>query len=573
MERLPASVRNWMITVALACGILCLCGGRPGIAVAQEQAPSSTDRRFPVKPSFETTRLTGPVLPDGTIDYLGAIIQPLKEGVTHENNAAVCLLRAFGPEYVDEPIRQGVLADLGLESLPIEGAYFVSLEDIQESVTPEERQSAPEMTLKLLAEPWRAGQYPHPLLADWVRKNRQPLKWIEAAAERSRFCLPLFPPDNLNDVPEFNGKHTLGCLGQSSALLLARASISVSEGQWEKAAADVLRVHRLARLLSRHKYMYAWVVANYLDVLAARADARLILSGIGNLQQLKKHQDALKDLSKRPSPADCIDTVERYGGLALMMWAWRCGTGTRLLEGLTDAPPEYVPSYRTNWGESLRGLNEWYDVLVAAHRDTDPRRRQEGVKRLMEEMDVIVTRGYAWLHPEFIKAEAERQASEGADTEQARLLAITANELKILIACLETVFDYATEVHEIEQVRRDLAIAACALARFKLIRGRYPKSLNELGPKWLAAAPMDRFSGKPLKYRRTDDGFVLYSVGMNLRDDGGVATASWAGIDGWKEGDVVVQEGPQSRKPVPATDLIQDGNTVDSGSVDVKFGE
>jgi hypothetical protein len=33
---------------------------------------------------------------------------------------------------------------------------------------------------------------------------------------------------------------------------------------------------------------------------------------------------------------------------------------------------------------------------------------------------------------------------------------------------------------------------------------------------------MDPFSDKPLVYRRTDDDFILYSVGYNFIDDGGV---------------------------------------------------
>lgn len=33
--------------------------------------------------------------------------------------------------------------------------------------------------------------------------------------------------------------------------------------------------------------------------------------------------------------------------------------------------------------------------------------------------------------------------------------------------------------------------------------------------------PIDSFSDKPLVYRKTDDGFTLYSVGENCIDDGG----------------------------------------------------
>jgi len=50
----------------------------------------------------------------------------------------------------------------------------------------------------------------------------------------------------------------------------------------------------------------------------------------------------------------------------------------------------------------------------------------------------------------------------------------------------------------------------------------YPADLNELVERgYLKQLPIDPFGGKPLVYKRTDDDFVLYSVGLNFIDDGG----------------------------------------------------
>jgi len=62
---------------------------------------------------------------------------------------------------------------------------------------------------------------------------------------------------------------------------------------------------------------------------------------------------------------------------------------------------------------------------------------------------------------------------------------------------------------------------ALALAAHHRDRGRYPAKLNDLAPKYLPAIPDDLFSGKPLIYRLTDNGYLLYSVGVNGRDDNG----------------------------------------------------
>jgi len=69
----------------------------------------------------------------------------------------------------------------------------------------------------------------------------------------------------------------------------------------------------------------------------------------------------------------------------------------------------------------------------------------------------------------------------------------------------------------------DLARAAIALERYRLAHREFPESLDVLVPHFVAQVPHDIIGGQPLKYRRTDDGqFILYSVGWNQTDDGGV---------------------------------------------------
>jgi hypothetical protein len=50
---------------------------------------------------------------------------------------------------------------------------------------------------------------------------------------------------------------------------------------------------------------------------------------------------------------------------------------------------------------------------------------------------------------------------------------------------------------------------------------KYPEKLTGLVPKYLKQHPDDSFSGKAMVYRRTDNGYPLYSVGPNGKEDGG----------------------------------------------------
>jgi len=73
------------------------------------------------------------------------------------------------------------------------------------------------------------------------------------------------------------------------------------------------------------------------------------------------------------------------------------------------------------------------------------------------------------------------------------------------------------------QTTVDEAVLACALERYRLANGQFPETLEALVPRFISQLPNDVISGEPYKYHLTNDGqFVLYSVGWNEKDDGGV---------------------------------------------------
>ncbi|MHC4104307.1 MAG: DUF1700 domain-containing protein [Planctomycetota bacterium] len=65
-------------------------------------------------------------------------------------------------------------------------------------------------------------------------------------------------------------------------------------------------------------------------------------------------------------------------------------------------------------------------------------------------------------------------------------------------------------------------VAILALKRWRLEKDEYPTGLGGLvSAGLLKELPMDPYSDKPLVYKKTDDNFILYSVGPNFTDDGG----------------------------------------------------
>jgi hypothetical protein len=90
------------------------------------------------------------------------------------------------------------------------------------------------------------------------------------------------------------------------------------------------------------------------------------------------------------------------------------------------------------------------------------------------------------------------------------------------------------------QANLGLARAACALDRYWLAHGEYPETLDVLVPHFIEKLPHDIINGQPLHYRRVESSkFVLYSVGWNETDDGGVTAFRESGSVDSEKGDWV----------------------------------
>ncbi|MBI2929973.1 MAG: hypothetical protein HYY24_30310 [Verrucomicrobia bacterium] len=78
-----------------------------------------------------------------------------------------------------------------------------------------------------------------------------------------------------------------------------------------------------------------------------------------------------------------------------------------------------------------------------------------------------------------------------------------------------------------------LLTCAVALRWYQLESGAYPTQLAELVPRYLPELPRDPFSAGSFVYRRTGDGFRLYSVGPNGKDEQGNSAGTAADDVPW----------------------------------------
>jgi hypothetical protein len=71
-------------------------------------------------------------------------------------------------------------------------------------------------------------------------------------------------------------------------------------------------------------------------------------------------------------------------------------------------------------------------------------------------------------------------------------------------------------------MEHDLIKLALSLVQYHADHGSYPEKLSDLVPSYLDAIPKDIFNDSDLHYTREGKGYVLYSVGRNGEDDGGL---------------------------------------------------
>jgi hypothetical protein len=82
------------------------------------------------------------------------------------------------------------------------------------------------------------------------------------------------------------------------------------------------------------------------------------------------------------------------------------------------------------------------------------------------------------------------------------------------------------------QAEENLAATALALAGYHADHHAYPKTLAELVPAYIDAIPKDPFDDGQLHYKPQQangrrDGYLLYSVGQNGKDEGGQGPESF----------------------------------------------
>jgi hypothetical protein len=485
-----------------------------------DQPVPSDDKPAPKLPlGKETTYVTGPLDRQGYIDYEAALNAELSRGVTADNNANVLLIQALGPAPEGgDGLPLSYFKWLDIPPLPKEGNYFLSLGRFTRdtlSLTDAQVAAVVEQQGATMTRPWAAKD--NPVIAEWLKANEKPLALVVEATKRPRYYNPLVTGKKDGEAASLIGVllPSVQKCRELNAALTARAMLRVHEKQFDAAWADLLASHRLGRLMTQGGTIIESLVGIAIGQIANTATLAYLDQVPLSAKQIRERLAELQQLPPLSPFADRIHLGERFMGLDSMQFIRR--NGMEALRNLADGLPADKPTPEQlkamnliDWAVGLKELNRSYDRMVAAARLPDRPARQKEFAAIEQELSRLKKEG---LDPEQLNQLLEKPDK----LNQQVSLAITRSLMVLLLPALQRV---QAAYDRSDQVNRNLQVAF-ALAAYRAETGRYPAQLAELAPKYLAAVPGDQFSGKPLIYRAEGNGYVLYSVGQNEKDDGG----------------------------------------------------
>jgi hypothetical protein len=471
--------------------------------------------------SKETTYVTGPLDKDGYIDYPAALNERLGKGIKPENNANVLIWKAIGPRPEGKPMQPEFYRLLGMEEPPERGDYFIDLRRyVKEHLKLEPGEQADAINnqiTQVTKRPWTAKDYPE--MAGWLKVNEKPLALAFEATRRSDYYNPLLPIRTVKGTGTLLGAPTPGvfkCRDIATALA-TRAMLHVGEGKLDKAWQDLLTCHRLGRLAARGATLFDMVVGIVIDQVASNADLALLECAKPTAKQATTWLRDLQELPPMPVVADKVDLGERFIFLDCVQLVQEGGLkNLDALAGGTSKPDplrekgQQIVEEIIDWDPALRNGNRWYDRLAAATRIKDRVVREKELDRIDETLRTMTK---DVVNPENVWQAVLKGEQLG------KALGKLAGDILIALV-MPGALKGRISADKAEQTERNLQLAF-ALAAYKSDHNRYPPKLDDLAPKYLARIPDDLFSGKALIYRPSDDGYLLYSVGVNGKDDGG----------------------------------------------------
>jgi hypothetical protein len=326
-------------------------------------------------------------------------------------------------------------------------------------------------------------------ISEWKKFTPEEKKKLEALREKNRKVIELileasarkcFQYSNSAESPFVRGIPKLPLMIQATRLLIIDALFKAENGQVKEAIDQILKGISFMKLCSDSSIL--------LNHLISMANTRMLVHNLNRI------------ISGRELPAATLTKIMD----SLDAEAWRKAM-VRALEA------EHTDFCLETYKQILKG-----EIVSGINSKPADRIFYWIIRPVLKSEVIWVSKHYEELieaaYEPFYKNEkaqlwAGQEVKIPAKYKLAELLLPNLYTIVLKEATLEAFLDAAK------------IGVACRIYRSQ--HGKYPEKISDLVPEILKEEPLDPFTGQPLIYRTKENGFIVYSVGSNKKDDNG----------------------------------------------------
>jgi hypothetical protein len=398
---------------------------------------------------------------------------------------------------------------------------------------------------------WRSEEYPE--MAEWLKQKQEVMEKLVKASNIERCSFPVSSPIDISGQIDRNS-----AMRHWAQMLIRAANNDLGEGRDTEALEKCLTVMRIGQQLCRQPTQIDWLVGKAIESLGMSRIKKFIVYEDINKEQLDSVEENLRK-TKYDWNKDFRRMLE-YEKLSIKDLFSNCYETNS--KGKTRISRDPLSSFRTLIRKQIEENNEFYTQFKSvAYPDYFQRKTVKAStillwfympstpQKLSEIIDKHFERFYSLEEAYFIKLKKPEE--------------FYYNQIFSTRAMLN--FDYATKLmsntttdtfysfHKIYK-RTFAENRGCqiliALRRYRNQNGQWPDSLEEIKPlirqQEILIDPMNNGS---FVYKLTEDGFTLYSKGLNNIDEDGKRDGcdGKTGADDWPIWPTIIKQKSESK--------------------------
>lgn len=325
------------------------------------------------------------------------------------------------------------------------------------------------------------------LIQAYVQTNSTALAKLQDAFRLSRFRYPI----DFSYGPEILLPH-LGGLKEMARIAALQGALHAEERRSDEWPEDVRLGLKLARTLDDEPLAISYLVRNSIIRMAVQATERCL---------------------NRVTPGD--EACQK-----LQLEFTRTGETNLLPATFAGERATIIPTFRMSWKE-MQGISQKDDP------GSPPRKAQHylGKPAMAIWLTGFFERDLNFFLQTMDKCENLARLSPPENLALTKYIdhasAIAQKRYYILSSMLLPAYSNIELREASTRARIRLALTALAVERFRLAEGHLPAELSLLTPRFLNSVPADPFDGHPIRYKRLNAGYTIYSVDADGHDDGG----------------------------------------------------